>query len=138
MFSKCALSLSLTLASVVNYNRNCHTNDQYYKSFTVVIYNRNDNGLYYKTIIVANLITIVANLTTIVANLALVRSVNYDRKVRCKLKCTFTIVNYNPKPFIAQATGCGIIYDNHCDDSRGIIYDRNRFRVQDTGLVFTT
>jgi hypothetical protein len=70
----------------------------YYKIFTIVIYNRNDNGLYYKT-------TIVANLTTIVANLALARSINYDRKVRCKLKRTFMIVNYDPKPFILQATG---------------------------------
>jgi len=49
----------------------------------------------------------VANLTTIVANLALARSVNYDHKVRCKLKRTFTIINYNPKPFIAQNTGNG-------------------------------
>ncbi len=55
----------------------------YYKSFTIVIYDRNDNGLYYKT--------------TIVANLALARSVNYDRKVCCKLKRTFTIVNYDIK-----------------------------------------
>jgi hypothetical protein len=56
---------------------------QDYKSFTFVIYNRNDNGLYYKTMIVANL--------------ALARSVNYNHKVRCKLKHTFTIVNYAPK-----------------------------------------
>jgi hypothetical protein len=55
----------------------------YYKSFTFVIYDRNDNGLYYKTMIVANL--------------ALARSVNYDHKVRCKLKHTFAIVNYAPK-----------------------------------------
>ncbi len=48
---------------------------------------------------------IVANLTIIVANLALARSINYDHKVLCKLKHTFTIVNYNPKPFIEQATG---------------------------------
>jgi hypothetical protein len=45
---------------------------------------------------------IVANLTMIVANLALARSVNYDCKVRCKLKHTFTIVNYDPKSFIEQ------------------------------------
>jgi hypothetical protein len=70
----------------------------YYKRFTVVIYDHNDNGLYYKT-------TIVANLTTITANLALARRVNYIRKVCCKLKCTFTIANYDPKPFIVQATG---------------------------------
>ncbi len=55
----------------------------YYKSFTIVIYYHNDNGLYYKT--------------TIVANLALARSVNYNRKVSCKLKRTFTIVIYDPK-----------------------------------------
>jgi hypothetical protein len=59
------------------------TSGLYYKSFTIVIYNRNDNGLYYKT--------------TIVANLALARSVNYNCKVRCKLKRTFMVVNYNPK-----------------------------------------
>ena len=70
----------------------------YYKSFTIVIYDRNDNGLYYKTMIVANL-------TSIVAKLALARSINYDHKVRCKLKRTFTIINYDPKPFIVQATG---------------------------------
>jgi hypothetical protein len=64
----------------------------------IVINNRNDNGMYYKTMIIANL-------TTIIANLALARSINYDRKVHCKLKRTFAIVNYNPKPFIVQAAG---------------------------------
>jgi uncharacterized membrane protein YesL len=54
--------------------------------------------------IVANLTTIVANLTMIVANLALATSVYYDRKVRCKLKRTFMIVNYDPKPLLVQAT----------------------------------
>ncbi len=48
---------------------------------------------------------IVANLTMIIATLALARSVNYDRKVSCKLKHTFMIVNYDPKPFTVQATG---------------------------------
>ncbi len=57
------------------------------------------------TMIIANLTAIVTNLTAIVANLALARSINYDRKVRCKLKRTFMIVNYNPKHFIVQATG---------------------------------
>jgi hypothetical protein len=57
----------------------------------IIIYNCNDNALYHKTMIVANL--------------ALARSINYDRKVRCKLKRTFKIVNYNPKHFIVQATG---------------------------------
>jgi hypothetical protein len=56
----------------------------------MIIYALNDNGLYYKTMIIANL--------------ALASSVNYDRKVCCKLKCTCTIVNYDPKPFIVQAT----------------------------------
>jgi hypothetical protein len=55
----------------------------YYNSFTIVIYDSNDNGLNYKT--------------TNVANLVLARSVNYDRKVCCKLKRTFTISNYDPK-----------------------------------------
>jgi hypothetical protein len=78
------------------------TSGLYYKSFTIVIYDRNDNGLYYKTMIVANL-------TMIVANLALAKSVNYDHKVCCKLKRTFTIVNYDPKPFIVQSTGVNVI-----------------------------
>jgi hypothetical protein len=42
----------------------------YYKSFMIIIYDCNDNGLYYKTMIVANL--------------ALARSVNYDCKVTAK------------------------------------------------------
>jgi hypothetical protein len=80
----------------------------YYKSFKIVIYNHNDNGLYYKT-------TIIDNLTMSKANLALGRSVNYNRKVQCKLKRTFMIVNYDPKPFIVQATNithkkCFIIF----------------------------
>ncbi len=55
----------------------------YYKSFTIVIYDHDDNGLYYKT--------------GIIANLALARSLNYDRKVHCKLKLTITILNYYPE-----------------------------------------
>jgi hypothetical protein len=46
----------------------------------------------------------------IVTYLALARSINYDRKVRCKLKRTFTIVNYDPKPFIVQASGLTLKY----------------------------
>jgi len=69
----------------------------YYKSFTIVIHEHNNNGLYYKT-------TIIAYLATIIAILALARSVNYICKVRCKPKCTFMIVNYDTKPFIVQAT----------------------------------
>jgi hypothetical protein len=46
---------------------------------------------------------IVAYLTMIIANLALARSINYDHKVCCKLKHTFTIVNYDPKHFTVQA-----------------------------------
>jgi uncharacterized membrane protein YesL len=55
--------------------------------------------------IVDNLTMILANLTMIIANLALARSVNYDRKLRSKLKRAFMIVNYDPKPLIVQATG---------------------------------
>ncbi len=69
----------------------------YYKSFMIIIYYCNDNGLYHKTMIIANL-------TMIVVNLALARSINYNHKILCKLKRTFTIVNYDPKPFIVQAT----------------------------------
>ncbi len=74
----------------------------YYKIFTIIIYDRNDNGLYYKTMIIANL-------TTIIANLALAKSINYDPTVCCKMKHTFTIINYDPKPFIVQATGVNVI-----------------------------
>ncbi len=35
----------------------------------------------------------------ILANLALSRSKNYDCKVRCKLKRTFMIVNYDRKTY---------------------------------------
>jgi hypothetical protein len=73
----------------------------YNKIFMIIIYDCNDNDLYYKT-------TIVANLTMIIANLALARNVNYYHKVRCKLKRTLMIVNYNPKPFIVQTPGCKI------------------------------
>ncbi len=66
------------------------TSGLYYESFMIVIYDCNDNGLYSKNMIIANL-------TMIVANLALARSINYDCKVRCKLKHTFTIVNYDHK-----------------------------------------
>ncbi len=62
----------------------------YYKHFTIVIYDRNDSGLYYKT--------------TILADLALVRIVNNDLNVRCKLKRTFTIINYDRKTIIVPAT----------------------------------
>ncbi len=78
------------------------TSGLYYKSFMIVIYDCNYNILYYKTMIVANL-------TTIVANLVLAKSINYDHKVCCKLKHTFTIVNYDPKPFIVQATDVNVI-----------------------------
>jgi hypothetical protein len=46
----------------------------------------------------------VDNLYVIIANLALARRINYNHRVRCKLKSTFTIVNYDPKPFIVKAT----------------------------------
>jgi len=65
--------------------------------FSGQFYDRNDNGLYYKT-------TIVPNLSTIVGNFTLARSVNYNPKVRCKMKRTFIIVNYDPKASILQAT----------------------------------
>jgi len=44
-------------------------------------------------------------ITVILANLNLARSVNYDRKARCKLKGTFMIINYNRETFIVEATG---------------------------------
>jgi len=44
---------------------------------TIVVYYHNDSGLYYKTMILANLV--------------LTRSVNYDCKVRSKLKRTLTL-----------------------------------------------
>jgi hypothetical protein len=50
----------------------------YYRRVMFVISDRNYSHLYYKTMILANLV--------------LAMSVNYDHKVCCKLKCTFTIV----------------------------------------------
>jgi hypothetical protein len=47
---------------------------EYNQNFTMLIYNHNDNGHFYKTMIPAII--------------ALARSVNYDHKVRCKLKQT--------------------------------------------------
>jgi hypothetical protein len=55
----------------------------YYKSFAMIIYDRNDNGLYYKT--------------TIIANLALARIVNYDHKGKFQFAAYLTIVIYDPK-----------------------------------------
>jgi hypothetical protein len=49
-----------------------NTGGLYYKCFTIVIYDHNDNGLYYKT--------------TILANLALAKSVNYDHKVTLQIE----------------------------------------------------
>jgi hypothetical protein len=46
----------------------------HYKCFTIITYNCNDNGLYY--------------ITNTLANLALARSINYNHKLCCKLKCT--------------------------------------------------
>ncbi len=64
------------------------TRGLYYKSFTILTYNRNDSSLYYKTTILANLAldrsvnydhdSSLYYKTTILANLALARSVNHD------------------------------------------------------------
>ncbi len=53
------------------------------------------------------IMTIASALTLVLA------SVNYDRDV----------------------PNCGGTYNRHSDDSRGIIYDRNMFIVQATGLL---
>jgi hypothetical protein len=47
----------------------------------------------------------VIKLFTVVRCERCARIVNYNHKLHSKLKCTFTIVNYDPKPFIVQATG---------------------------------
>ncbi len=50
-----------------------------YKSFTIIIYDHNDNGLHYNTIISANL--------------DLARSINYDRKVCLQtVACTIKLL----------------------------------------------
>ncbi len=36
---------------------------------------------------------------------------------------------------VSDAPSCGVTYDRHSDDSRGIIYDRTMFMVQDTEEV---
>jgi hypothetical protein len=48
----------------------------------------------------------------ITANLALAKCVNYDCKVCCKLKHTFTIINYDPKLFTVQATEVNFSQNN--------------------------
>ncbi len=34
---------------------------------------------------------------------------------------------------VSDAPSCGVTYDRHSDDSRGVIYNRNVFMVQVTG-----
>ena len=36
-----------------------------------------------------------------------------------------------------DATICGITYNCHSDDSRGVIYDRNMFMIQSTNVMAT-
>ncbi len=48
-----------------------------YESFMIVTYDRNDSSLYFKI--------------PLLANLALTRMINYDRKVRCRLKRTLRL-----------------------------------------------
>ncbi len=37
---------------------------------------------------------------------------------------------------MSDTPGSGITYDHHSDDSKGIIYDRNMFIVQATGVRY--
>jgi hypothetical protein len=51
------------------------------------------------------------------------RIVNYDRNCSFIVLATvITIVNYDRKTFIVQATGCGATYDCHSDGYRSVIY----------------
>jgi hypothetical protein len=52
--------------------------------FMIVTYDRNNSSLTYLT-------TLLAKAKLILVNLALARSVNYDHKVCCKLKCTLQL-----------------------------------------------
>ncbi len=45
------LTLAAALASVINYDRKWHSIGLCCKSFTIIIYDRNDSGQYYKTMI---------------------------------------------------------------------------------------
>ncbi len=56
----------------------------------ILIYDQNDSGQYFKTMALADL--------------GLARNANYDCKVCCKLKRTFTIIIYDSKTFIVQPT----------------------------------
>jgi hypothetical protein len=40
-----------------------------------------------------------------------------------------------PLMTLSGAPSCGITYDHHSDDSRGVIYNRNVFIIQAIGLV---
>jgi hypothetical protein len=96
----------------------CNDSGLYYKRAKIV----NDSSLYYKraTIVMTVACTInerVVNYASSSVALAppspspsplpLARSVNYDRKVHCKLKLTFTLVNFGHNMSIAHATGMG-------------------------------
>ncbi len=70
----------------------------YYKSFTIVIYDRNDSSQYYNIMIM--IISYAPNLT-----LALDSVINYDRKWCSKLKCNLRSKIYDLKTFMVQATG---------------------------------
>jgi hypothetical protein len=76
----------------------------YYKSVTVVVYCCSNRGLYYKCVMTSKYAS-----TSKTLALAFTRSLNYDRKVWCKLKRTFTIINYNRNTFTVQATGPNVI-----------------------------
>jgi len=69
----------------------------------IAIYDHNDSGLHYKCLMISIYIDLY-NKTTILANLALARSINYDHKVGCRVRRSFTFINYNLKTSIVQAT----------------------------------
>jgi hypothetical protein len=73
------------------------TNGRYYKHVMVIIYDRNDWGLYYKT-------RILMFLVKAKYHLAIARCINYV-SLCCKLKRAFMIVNYNYRTLIIEATG---------------------------------
>jgi hypothetical protein len=36
---------------------------------------------------------------------------------------------------VSDAPNCGVTYNHHSDDYRGVIYDRNMFIVQAIGII---
>ncbi len=76
------------------------------KGFTIVIYEHNGSGQYYKT-------TITAKAKQITAKASLSQNRKLRSYFKLQTKSKFTIANYDRETFTAQATGCKKILKCH-------------------------